>query len=45
MKKRGGRSMLKILEKSQNLPFESDPKLKGMMEQAKQDSEAEVCHV
>lgn len=32
MKKRSGRSMLKILEKSQNLPFESDPKLKGMME-------------
>ena len=37
--------MLKIVEKSKNLPFESDPKLKGMMEKAKQDSEAKVCHV
>lgn len=31
IKKNGG-SMLKIVEKSKNLPFESDPKLKGMIE-------------
>lgn len=37
--------MLKIVEKSKNVPFESDPKLKGMIEQAKQDSEAEVCQM
>lgn len=37
--------MLKIVDKSKNLPFESDPKLKGMIEQAKQDSEAEVCQM
>lgn len=37
--------MLKIVEKNKNLPFESDPKLKGMIEQAKQDSEAEVCQM
>lgn len=37
--------MLKMVEKSKNLPFESDPKLKGMIEQAKQDSEAEVCQM
>ena len=37
--------MLKIVEKSKIVPFESDPKLKGMIEQAKQDSEAEVCQM